>query len=115
MPATKYYAGRGDELIKFMGQGYSKSASAAKMGVHRHSIDNWAEKHEEFAEALALAESKRDLWWEQKGRDAVEGKIENFNVTAFIWMTKNVCRWSDKLEHTGKGGGPVSVNVNLKQ
>ena len=118
MPAgrpTKYKPEMCGRLIALMGEGMSKEAACHELGIVKDTLYRWAKEKEEFSDALKRAELACAHWWEEKGKEAAQGKIEGFNATAFVWMTKNVLKWSDRqsMEVTGKDGGPVETNTKV--
>jgi len=56
----------------------------------------------------------------KKGREAGKQSLkrmqyklaEEGNATMQIWLGKQYLGQKDKVEHTGKGGGPIAVNVS---
>jgi hypothetical protein len=63
---SPYNAKRSDEIISIMRQGYSLTAAAGSMGIHRATLYRWGESHPEFCDALSLAKGLRVLKWEQE-------------------------------------------------
>ena len=58
------------ELVIAMGrEGKSKAQIAATIGVTRVTMWGWAQKHEEFFNALALSEELALQWWEDIAQD----------------------------------------------
>ena len=110
---TKYRKEMCDQLVELMAEGRSKTAACAELGITTETLYQWAKNKPEFSDAVKRAEHACAQWWEEKGREAMNGKIEGFNATAFVWMTKNVLNWRDKTEVTGKDGGPVEVNSKV--
>lgn len=49
------------------------------------------------------------------GKAQVDGKPIVFNLGAFVWMTKNVLKWSDKVENTVEHSGEVHSGENRKK
>lgn len=68
---SDYVSSRGYEIIAIMKEGYSLTAAAAKMCVHRATIYRWAETYPDFCDALRVAKALRVLKWE---RDLLEAK-----------------------------------------
>ena len=110
---TKYKPEMCADVVRLMGEGLSKRACCGEFGITEETLYAWAREKAEFSEALKKGEQACARWWERKGRDAVDGKIEGFNATAFVWMTKNVLKWTDRMEHTGEGGGPIKTETKV--
>lgn len=104
MPAgrpTKYDPAYCDQLIAFMGEGYSLTAFAGEILVSRATINNWMEEHPEFLEATRIGQARRT-------RKLEEGLLETESgarVSARTLALKNSApdEWREKqtVEHTG--------------
>lgn len=87
-----------EEIIAFMGQGYSKEAFAGEIGVSKQAVYRWIKKHKEFRNAVKRAEEKCRLFWEGLGIEMVlQGQG---NATTWIFNMKNRFRreWNDKIQ-----------------
>jgi hypothetical protein len=95
------------ELIRELGaQGKSKAQMASAIGVVRNTLDSWAKKYPEFAQAMQAAQELSLAWWETTGQ---QNMIRSgFNATAYIFQMKNRFRedYRDTVnqEVTGKDG-----------
>ncbi len=91
--------------------GKSKAQIAAKLDVARQTLDNWAEVHPEFLDALTRARDLALAWWEDQGQDGLV--LPGFNSS--LWAKQVSCRFRDdytdqsKKEITGADGAPLSV------
>jgi hypothetical protein len=94
----------GEEILQLMAEGLSLAAAAAELGIHRQRVYEWEANHEEFADTIKLARSKRQLFLERRLLKAEQGPV----VTSTIFALKNAAGddWRDKQEHelTGKDG-----------
>ena len=103
MPAgrpTKYDPAFCDVVIELGCTGASKVEMACKLGISRDSFDVYEKTHPQFSEAVKEAVAYSQAWWEEKGRTATFGGVDNFNATAFIFNMKNRFPgdWKDKRE-----------------
>ena len=93
-------------------EGWSLTATAAKIGVHRATLFDRATAHPEFGDALKVHKAHRAHWWEERLRDVAKRGGAPGQVTACIFGLKNAVpeEWRDiqhqQLEHTGKTAGP---------
>lgn len=109
---SKYRPDMCETVIEMGKQGASKAQIASELGIHIDTIYDWDadESKPEFSEALKLAMTHSQAWWENLGRDGIS-QGQRFNATAFIFQMKN--RFSEHYkdrtehEHSGPGGGPV--------
>ena len=110
---SKYDPAFCDAVIDHMTDGASLTSFAAEISVARSTINEWAEHHEDFSEAIKIAKAKCAAWWEKKGRTlAVDG---GGNATLVIFGLKNMAGedWREKqaIEHSGPDGGPIMPTV----
>lgn len=109
-----------EQLIEFMSKGHSIRAFAASIKVHSDTIYSWAKKHEEFSGAIKKGKEACQLWWEKLGMALATGykdashDYRKGNPTVFIWMTKNLLGWSDKLD-IHQEVEPITLTINGKK
>jgi hypothetical protein len=82
-----------------MSQGLSFESFAADLDVNTDTIHHWVNTKPSFSVAKKIGFSKLLKFYEKTGVAAMHGKIPGFNATAFVWMTKNMCKWRDKIDH----------------
>lgn len=64
----------------------------------------WGKRHKEFADAIKKGRQLAEAWYMDLGQAAmlgqasVEGKKINVNLGMFCWLTKNMFRWSDRVD-----------------
>lgn len=112
---SKYRPEFCQDVVEYMGQGFSKEAFAGKIGVSSQQIYRWMKKHKQFRTAIRKAENACQNFWEELGiRLVLAGQG---NATAWIFNMKNRFRktgWADitKNETTIKLPKPISeINV----
>lgn len=70
---------------------------AAKVGVSRHTVRDWAQKHDRFGQAKAIAEViQEDILLRM-------GTLGAYDSRTVAFMLKNLHDWSDKAELRAKG------------
>lgn len=123
MPAgqpTKYKPNYCDMLIEHMSQGFSFSSFAAIVNCCDATLDNWANANPEFLAAKKIGRIKQRFVYEKMGIEATRGQIQNFNATAFVWMTKNMLGWRDQRDqpvdpHQGTSDEEVEKQLEDKE
>lgn len=100
-----------DAVIALGREGKSKAQLAAALDVSRQTIENWADRHPEFMDALTRARDLALAWWEEQGQAGIWSK--EFNAPAFIKQMQARFRddYGDKVDHTVKG----KIDVNLDE
>lgn len=91
-------------------EGASVVQMAARIGVTRQTLHNWAAQYPEFLNAFTLAREASQAWWEDQARDGL--KDRDFN--AALWAKVTGARFKDyqpaaKIELSGPEGGPISM------
>jgi hypothetical protein len=85
-----------EEIVAFMGQGYSKTAFAGSIGVCHDTVVEWARQHPEFSLAVKAGQAARTQTLE---KTLIAGETGP-KVTAHIFALKNAApdEWRDKTE-----------------
>ena len=100
-----------EQALEWMKKGFSKTATAGKLGICKATFDNWAAQHSEFLGAVKDGEAARTAFLEETLLSAPDGPT----VTSRIFALKNAApdEWRDKREHehTGKDGANLTFNV----
>lgn len=106
MPAgrpSKYDPAFCDAVREHMAAGYSKTATAGKLGICKATLDNWTKEHPDFLGAVKDGEALRTAKLECDLLEAPDGPT----VTSRIFALKNAApdEWRDKrdVDLTSKG------------
>lgn len=112
MPAgrpTKYKPEFCDLVIEVGEQGGWLSEMAEACDVHRSTMDEWADNHPKFSEALMRAKQKAQAWFEVQGRLGLTA--EKFNSA--LWQKQMSARhreeYTERRELTGAEGGSIKT------
>jgi predicted DNA-binding protein (UPF0251 family) len=98
------------QLLELLGQSHaSREECAARLRVSPNTFDSFLKRHKKAAEALerGRAEVKISIRRAQI-KSALAG-----NVTAQIWVGKNILNQSDRVAHVGHDGGAVKVELGI--
>jgi len=100
-------------VIEIGGEGYSKAEMAADLGVTRSTMDIWAKTHDEFSDAVSLAQELSLAWWEKQSR--LNLAVKEFQSS--LWGKAMSGRfpkepYRDRVEASGADGGPLQVFIN---
>lgn len=108
---SKYRPEFCEEVVAFMGEGYSLTAFAGKIGVCGDTVRQWQHDHPDFSVAVKKGQAARTMRLETT---LIAGETGP-KVTAHIFALKNAApeEWRDRqnIEHTGKDGGPIQTEV----
>lgn len=104
------------DLLSEAEQGKTIKEVAASWGVSRGTVYRWAKLHPEFSDAMKRAEEISEGWWINLGRAAtvgkkvkVDGQERSVHLGFFVWMTKNLFGWADKIDQTHEHSGEVGT------
>lgn len=105
-----------DQVIELGKQGKSKTYMAAQLGVVRNTLDNWAQTHPEFLNAMTHALQLSQAWWEDAGQSGLTA--DRFNGS--VWSRSMAARFPEdwrettRQENTGADGGPIHNKVTVE-
>ena len=109
---TDYLPEHCAKVIELMKEGASKAEVCLELDCSFQTFLTWQQKHPDFLEAVKRGLHLSKGKWEQMGRKAAFGNVENFNATAWIFNMKNRFgkmddfdeKWGDKqeVEHSGE-------------
>ena len=88
-----------DLLVEFGRRGMCVTEIVCELDISKDTFYSWIKKHKEFSDAFKRAKALEEKWWINLGKNIVAGKIKGSNPTMYIWMTKNLIHWRDKVEH----------------
>lgn len=100
---TDYDPSYCEKVIELGKEGKSKAQMCAAFNISRQTIDNWANAHEDFLEALNRAMVHCQDWWENAGQQGLV--TPGFN--AAVWKKSMEARFRDdyterkEVEHSG--------------
>ena len=97
---TLYTDDMPDALFDAMSQGRSVTQFAAKIGVNRSTIYEWAEKHPEFSDAFSRAKEACEAYWETELQSMMYSRDVNAPLVKLYFA--NRFGWSDKAEVDNK-------------
>lgn len=115
---TKYNDEYPEMLIRHMEEGLSVESFAGIIRVHKSTIYDWFEEHEEFNDAREIGSNLSRLYWEKIGRDNVlnfserdnsgNSSSRSLNAATWIFNMKNRFGWREKHPEEND-----SININL--
>jgi len=104
-----------ETVVELGKQGKSPAQIAARLGVDRVSLYDWASAHPEFSTALTRAKVEEQNWWEDVGQSALTAD----KFQASVWAKSMQARFREDYterrenEHFGKGGGPIKGETTI--
>jgi hypothetical protein len=106
-----------DDFIRLSKEGKSLTQIALEWDVHRDSIYEWKNLYPIFSDAIKKGRLFAEAWYMNVGQQMMFMSPQNFNTGIFVWMTKNMFNWSDKLDtkHSGEIGMKESKGETLKK
>ena len=99
-------------LIDHMGRGLSFRSFAGTINVGRQTTYDWIQKHPEFKEAKDIGQAKCELFYTRLGLDMTVGELEKCNATTYVWLTKNILKWTDKEQSQSDNQQPINITIS---
>lgn len=109
---TKYRPEMCDAVARSVENGATWEAIAVECGVAVSQVRIWAEKYPEFQAAVKEAKDAVDRSVEVSLMQAARGRKRIDTTAAIFWLcNRRPDRWRhvQRIEHTGEGGGPVTI------
>lgn len=101
-----------ENFLELSKQGKTIKQIALEWDICRDTIYDWAKKHKEFSYTLKKGHEHSEAWWINAGHDSMIGK-KKYNLGFYVWMTKNLFKWSDNKED--EDTKPANINVNISK
>jgi len=98
-----------EDVIAIGRIGGSHTEMAVELGIHRDTFYEWLKIHEDFSDAVKIADAAAQTWWERASRSGAIGLIPNWNPTTYIFNMKNRFRDSYSDKPTAPETGQVQV------
>lgn len=90
---TKYLPEYNTEVVRLGSEGLSQTQMAAHFKVTQPTLRSWTKTNEEFKEALDMAVTLAEAFWERIGQQGTRGMLPKFVPVSWIYMMK--CRYKD--------------------
>lgn len=93
-----------DDFIAQSKNGKTLTQIALSWNVHRDTIYDWAKKHQEMSDAIKKGRAFSEGWYMDLGQAAmigaakINGQKVPINLGMYVWLTKNLFKWSDKID-----------------
>lgn len=96
---TKYKKSYCKSLTDLGKKGYTIIEVCSEWNLAKDTVYNWVKKHKQFSDAFKIYKVHSERWWINVGKNIMMGKVKNANATCYVWMTKNLHGWRDRVEH----------------
>lgn len=93
------------DFIRLSKQGKNITQIALEWDIDRDTIYEWGRKHKEFSVTIRKGRSCAEAWYTNLGQLAmigeasVNGRKVKVDVGLYVWLTKNLFKWTDKVEN----------------
>jgi hypothetical protein len=109
---TKYKAEYCDEVVSFMGRGFSVEAFAGHVSVSKETLYNWMEEYPDFKAAVAVGREKCRIWWEEAGHQGIfTGKDTSFSAATWIFNMRNRFGWRNEDKTEASAGDTAAGGI----
>lgn len=97
-----------DKVIEVGRRGGTHAEMAIELGIARETFYTWRDTHEDFLDAIKIADAASQVWWERAARNGAVGLINGWNPTTYIFHMKN------RFRHDYKDKPEVEVNIPVQ-
>ena len=105
-----------ERVLAWGEQGKSKAWMAARIGVVRQTLENWAQAHPEFMDAFTRSQDLAQGWWEDAGQNHMISRPSEASINTGVWSRSMAARfpadWREKTETTHEVKGPIPLALN---
>jgi len=75
---------------------------ACAWDVDIDTIAEWRKKHKVFSGAVQKGRAHLEAWFTKMGKAKMTGQVKGSD-TVYIWLTKNLIGWRDRIELDNSG------------
>lgn len=93
-----------EDIVEFMAEGKSVTQWAARVGVLRCTVYEWAKRHPEFATALSLGKQAAEAIWQDRLEGMMFNKDVNSPLVKLYFANRFGWRDNQALDHTSSDG-----------
>ena len=117
---TEYKPEYCEQVIEMGKKGYSRVQIAAQFEVAKSTLQSWESLFPEFSVAIQKAMTLSQSWWEEQGMNGVWEIQGGPKINAGLYAKSMAARFPDdwrdsnKVELTGKDGGPMQNEITVK-
>jgi hypothetical protein len=91
-------------------EGKSKVQIAGALGISTKKLNKWCKDHEDLDEAISLAYTLFEAYWENEGMKGIKGLNPKFSAPAWSKLMQTRCKGDWAVENTQK----IDVNTSIK-
>ena len=95
---TKYKPEYCEKLVEHMQQGFSFESFASVAKTCKDTVYHWVNQHPEFSEAKKRGTAHLEIFYTRMGMNLAQGEYKNGSATAWIYLTKNILKWTDRSD-----------------
>lgn len=101
---SKYKPEYCDAVIAWLKEGKTIASFAASIGVARMTAFTWTKDYPEFGEAVEVAKTASQAWWEDRLIDLADNGKGNAAAIIFGLKNRGAEDWREKVEVSGNVG-----------
>jgi transposase-like protein len=111
---TKVTPEKKAKFLSVLANGGSVTLAARAIGVARNNVYAWRNKDEQFkADWDDAVEQGTDMLEDAAVERAIKGKSDTMII--FLLKSRRKEKYAERTEHTGKGGGPITLKQWMEQ
>lgn len=109
-----------EQVIEFGKLGLSVAQMASRLDTSKQALLRWVEANPEFRDAMEVARSHSQAWWEEMGQANLIMPKDSGSFQGSVWSRSMAARFPDDwrenkgVELTGKDGGAVQSVTKIE-
>jgi hypothetical protein len=110
-----------EQVIEFGKLGLSVAQMASRLDTSKQALLRWVEANQEFRNAMEVARSHSQAWWEEVGQANLIMPKDSGSFQGSVWSRSMAARFPDDwrenkgVELTGKDGADLNLSVTFVQ
>ena len=106
-----------EQGIEFGKLGLSVAQMASRLDTSKQTLLRWVEANHEFRDAMEVARSHSQAWWEEMGQANLIMPKDSGSFQGSVWSRSMAARFPDDwrenkgVELTGKDGADLNLSV----
>ena len=110
-----------EQVIEFGKLGLSVAQMASRLDTSKQTLLRWVEANPEFRDAMEVARSHSQAWWEEMGQANLIMPMGSGSFQGSVWSRSMAARFPDDwrenkgVELTGKDGADLNLSVTFVQ
>lgn len=110
---AEYHSGLPSDLIRMMALGYTNVWVCNEWNISETTFYRWLQEYEDLKEAFEIGLPKCQVWWEQFGKDMMNGEKSSDGFKPWIAFMNKKFKYNGSSESNTQGNTINIGNMNV--